>query len=31
MFAYAATRRGVVHGSDAFRRVRFQMWIGYDF
>ena len=31
VFAYAATRRGVVHGSDAFRRVRFQMWIGYDF
>ena len=31
VFSYAATQKGIVNGSDAFRRVRFQMWIGYDF
>jgi len=31
VFAFEAARKGFVRGSDAFRRVRFQIWIGMDF
>lgn len=31
VFAFEAARKGFVRGTDAFRRVRFQIWIGMDF
>ena len=31
VFAAEAAREGVSSGSDVFRKVRFQMWIGFDF
>ena len=31
LFAGEAAREGVQRGSDVFRKVRFQMWIGFDF
>jgi len=31
MFAAEAAREGRSRGSDLFRNIRFQMWIGYDF
>ena len=31
VFAYPASANGVASGSEWFRKVKFSMWIGYDF